>query len=95
LTDEGITATVKAFGGVRDLIDAPLRVELPCGATVHDLLDAVYEKVPGLRERLSDGLSRGYLAVLIDGRNVRFLQGMDTPLSNGSTVALLPPVGGG
>jgi len=93
--EETITITVKAFGGIRDLVGSPLRIGLPVRSTVSDLLDVAYERIPGLRERLEDGLARGYLTILLDGRNVRFLDGMRTPLTDGATVAFLPPIGGG
>ncbi len=95
MADERIAVTVKAFGGIRDLVDSSLRFELRAQATLTDLLSAAYERVPGLRKRLEDGLARGYLTILLDGRNVQSLEGMNTPLSDGATVAFLPPVGGG
>jgi len=35
------------------------------------------------------------IAVLVNGRNIRFLQGLDTLLEAGDTVTLIPPVAGG
>lgn len=95
MAERTITVMVKAFGGIRDLVGSPLRFELSAHSRVSDLLNAAYERVPGLRERLEDGLARGYLTILLDGRNVRFLSGMETALPDGATVAFLPPVGGG
>ncbi|MCK5246700.1 MoaD/ThiS family protein, partial [Candidatus Bipolaricaulota bacterium] len=50
---------------------------------------------PDLSAKLVAGLDAGYLNVLINGRNIQFLQGHDTVLNDGDTVAFLPPVGGG
>jgi molybdopterin converting factor small subunit len=37
----------------------------------------------------------GFLSFLVNGKNINVLQGFDTELKQGDTVAILPPVGGG
>ena len=94
--DEAIAVTVKLFGGLRELVgDSSISVSLSTHATVTDLLNELRHHYPTLSEKLEPGLTKGYLNVLIDGRNIRSLDGFDTALSNGSTIAFLPPVGGG
>jgi molybdopterin synthase sulfur carrier subunit len=91
-----IKVTVKAFGGLRELIgSSALSVLLPREATLADLLDELYRRLPTLRERLDTGLKDGYVNILLNGRNVRFLDGTATPLPEEAVVAFLPPVGGG
>jgi MoaD family protein len=88
--------TVKVFGGLRDSFQGGTRVlQLPSAATLAALLQQLNIDFPDLSEKLAKGLAAGYLNVLINGRNIRFLQGNDTPLNDGDTVAFLPPVGGG
>jgi molybdopterin synthase sulfur carrier subunit len=36
-----------------------------------------------------------YLSILVNGKSTNVLQGLDTELKEGDTVAILPPVGGG
>lgn len=94
--NQKIDVIVKAFGGLRAHIDQfPLRVELPAGARLADLLSRLAEDQPALYSELRDGLARGYVNILIDGRNARFLAGLDTELKDGASVAFIPPVGGG
>ncbi len=91
-----IEVTVKAFGGLRTHIDPfPLRIKLSAGATLHDLLAAVATLNPKLYSELTAGLADGYINILVNGRNVRFLAGHDTKLQDGVSVAFIPPVGGG
>ena len=94
--DQVIAITVKLFGGLRELVgDSWIRISLSTHATVTDLLAELRHHYPKLCEKLEPGLTKGYLNVLVDGRNIRSLDGFDTALSNGSTIAFLPPVGGG
>ncbi len=91
-----IKVTVKAFGGLREVIgSSAVFIHLPCEATITDLLAEIRRCYPLFSEKLETGLSKGYINILLNGRNVRFLDGMTTRLSDGVTVAFLPPVGGG
>jgi molybdopterin converting factor small subunit len=38
---------------------------------------------------------RDLVNILKNGRNIQFLSGLDTPLDDGDTIALFPPVAGG
>jgi len=66
------------------------------GATVGEVLDALYEEFGDLRERISDddGLRR-FVNVYIGGEDIRFLDGLDTAVSDGDEVTILPAVAGG
>ncbi len=91
-----IEVSVKAFGGLRTYINQfPLRIKLSAGASLHDLLAAVATLTPQLHSKITAGLADGYINILVDGRNVRFLAGLDTELRDGANVAFIPPVGGG
>ena len=59
-----------------------------------DELDAVH---PGLKARLCepDGALRRFVNVFIDEEDVRFLQGLDSPVGPGARVSILPAVAGG
>ncbi len=94
--DIGPTVTVKVFGGLRDSADrSSLRVPIRAGTTVDGLLSLLDATQPALAGALRHGLSEGYLNVLVNGRNARFLTGGATVLTDGDAVAFLPPIGGG
>ncbi|MBC7341807.1 MAG: MoaD/ThiS family protein [Clostridia bacterium] len=42
-----------------------------------------------------DGSFQPDITVLVNGRNIQFLQGMATPLNPDDEVTLIPPVAGG
>jgi molybdopterin synthase sulfur carrier subunit len=66
------------------------------GETVGEVLDALYEQFGELRERIADdGGLRRFVNVYIGGEDIRFLDGLDTPVSDGDEVTILPAVAGG
>ena len=66
------------------------------GATLGLLIDDLELSYPGLKERIvEDGGIRRYVNVYINSEDVRFLQGIDSPLSSGDEVDILPAVAGG
>ncbi len=65
-------------------------------ATVRDALAALVTEYPALRERVLEGDGvPSFLNVFVDGEDMRLLQGLDTTVSESSTVLLLPAVAGG
>jgi MoaD family protein len=66
------------------------------GATVGEVLDALYERFDELRSRIADddGLRR-FVNVYVGGEDIRFLSGLDTPVNEGDEVTILPAVAGG
>ena len=67
------------------------------GATVGEVLDALYAQHGGLRERIAgdDGELRRFVNVYLKGEDIRFLDGLDTAVSDGDEVTILPAVAGG
>jgi molybdopterin converting factor small subunit len=66
------------------------------GATLAELFDDLDARHPGIRERLVDesGLRR-FVNVYLNDEDVRFLSGLETDVSDGDTVTVLPAVAGG
>jgi len=73
-------------------------IEVKKDTAVEDLLKLLEEKY-GLEFkdyiRNKRGRLRENLQYLINGKNVGSLQGFETKLKEGDTVAIIPPVGGG
>src|SRR4051812_50229896 len=67
------------------------------GGTVAEVLDALYERHTGLRERIAgeDGGLRRFVNVYLGGEDVRFLDGLDTEGQDGAEGTILPAVAGG
>ena len=67
------------------------------GSTVGEALEALYAEHGELRGRLSDdgGGLRRFVNVYIGGEDIRFLEGLDTPVSDGDELTILPAVAGG
>jgi molybdopterin synthase sulfur carrier subunit len=67
------------------------------GTTVADVLAALETAHPGFRDRLFDegGALRRFVNVFVADEDVRFLEGLATPVSEGTTVSIVPAVAGG
>lgn len=72
--------------------------EVPVEATtVREAIEALDAAYPGVALRVLDdrGSLRRFVNVFVADEDVRFLQGLDTALSAGQTVSLVPAVAGG
>jgi cysteine synthase/molybdopterin converting factor small subunit len=76
-------------GGIREVEAA--------GETIRDVLDDLADRYPALGRQVLENGSRlaPFVNVYVNSEDVRTLQGLDTPVSAGSTVILLPAMAGG
>jgi sulfur-carrier protein len=66
------------------------------GANLSALIDDLEGSYPGLRDRLLDnGDLRRFINVYVNDEDVRFLGGLEAPLSDGDEIVVLPAVAGG
>jgi len=67
------------------------------GATVGEVLLALEERYPGFHERLYDesGELLRFVNIYVNEEDIRFLQGIETPLSEGDEVSIIPAIAGG
>jgi molybdopterin synthase sulfur carrier subunit len=88
---------LKFFATFREAVGSKLLDrEVEADATVGDLLEGLEHDYDGLSgELLVDGDLRPQINVLRNGREVLHQQGVDTPVEDGDTVAVFPPVAGG
>ena len=91
VTDEGeagLGAFAESLGGAKTVEGK--------GDTLADLLGDLDSRHQGLRDRLVDdaGLRR-FVNVYLNDEDVRFLGGLQTPVTDGDTVTVLPAVAGG
>ena len=72
--------------------------EVPCaGSSVGEVLDGLYAQHPELRERIAEsgGELRRFVNVYKAGEDIRFLDGLATPVADGEELTILPAVAGG
>ena len=79
-------ALVRLFAGAVPRVDVP-------AASVAEIMDALEERWPGMRDRLIDSTPRirRHINVFVEGRRA----GLDTPLNPGARVFIITAVSGG
>ena len=86
-------------GVLADLAGGSKHVEIDVGeaGTLTTVLDRLAEGRPLLDRRIRDetGRLRRFVNVYVDGDDVRFDQGVATPVKDGAVVQVLPSVAGG
>jgi len=89
-------ATVRIPTQLRNLVGDQSELTVD-GGTVGDVLGALDAAHPGFGERLFDegGKLRRFVNVFVDDEDLRFLEGLDTPLTERSVVSIVPAVAGG
>ena len=67
------------------------------GATLGALVDDLDSQHPGLKNRLvtEEGKLHRFVNVYVNDEDVRFLGGLETKISDGDNVTVLPAVAGG
>jgi sulfur-carrier protein len=65
--------------------------------TVQEVLDNLESKYPGIRASVCDdkGSLRRFINIYLDGEDVRFLENLSTPVTDGAEVAIVPAISGG
>jgi molybdopterin synthase sulfur carrier subunit len=93
-----------AIPGVRVFFPDALRTRvgnrstvMTAGSTVREIIEALDQDFPGLRFNLchETGELRPFVNIFVDRENIRYLQGLDTPVSTGATIYILQSVAGG
>ena len=88
--------TVSLPGALRAKVGNRAEVSI-VGETVRDIIEALERDFPGLRFHLcyETGELRQYVNVFLNRVNIRYLQGLDTPVSAGAIVHIFQSVAGG
>ena len=91
-----MTVTVRVPTQLRPLTGGAGEIAV-AGATVGEALRALDAAHPGLAERIFDesGELRRFVNVFVADEDVRFLEGLATPVADGQIVSVLPAVAGG
>lgn len=91
-----MSITVRIPTQLRNLSGNAAEVQVEAG-TVAEALKALDAAHPGFTERLFDesGSLRRFVNVFLADEDIRFLQGTDTPVTDGQVVSIVPAVAGG
>jgi sulfur-carrier protein len=90
-----MAATVKIPSQLRAAAGGVAEADVE-GETVGEALDSLYEQFGDLRDRISeDGGLRRFVNVYVGGEDIRFLDGLDTSITDGDEITILPAVAGG
>jgi len=89
--------TVKAFATFRKVMDMQIELDFPAGSSVRTLLTELTGRYEGLGELMfaAPDTLRDFVNILKNGRNIHYIDGLDTPLDEGDMIALFPPAAGG
>ncbi len=80
---------------LRKHTDGQAKVEA-AGGNVREVLRQLVSDHPGVEDQLFDGDEvRGFINVYVDDEDIRYVEGLDTPVEDGAEVALMPAVAGG
>jgi molybdopterin converting factor small subunit len=91
-----MSVTVRVPTTLRTLTGGESEIVLE-GATVGAVLDALEAAHPGFKDRLldADGGLRRFVNLYVADDDVRFRDGLATPVADGETVSIIPAVAGG
>jgi molybdopterin synthase sulfur carrier subunit len=92
---------VRVFGELIDFLgSAKLTIELDDESKVADLISKIEEVKAGFKEKMKilsgrQGATDFELTILVNGKNINVLNGLETKLKESDAVVFLPPVAGG
>lgn len=81
---------------LRRMTNGQDKVEVQSGK-LGAMVDELEGSYPGMKDRLLDenGELRYFVNIYLNGEDVRFLDGLDTAMSSGDEVSIVPAVAGG
>ena len=91
-----MAVTVRIPTQLRPLVGGHNQVRAE-GETVGEILKALDAAHPGFGERVFDdsGRLRRFVNIFLAEEDIRFLDGLETPVPTGATLSIVPAVAGG
>ena len=92
-----VQVNVKYFANIKDVTKVKEEfMEFEDGSTIKHLLDEIFKKYE-LKKIILDENNEinSYINVLKNGRNIKYIDGKNTLLSDSDVIAFFPPVAGG
>jgi molybdopterin synthase sulfur carrier subunit len=87
---------VRIPGPLRKLTNELDQVEINA-TSIGELIELLEKDFNGIKDRLcdEDGELRYFVNIYLNGEDVRFIEGMNTPTKSGDEVSIVPAVAGG
>ncbi len=91
-----MTVTVKIPTPLRGLTGQQDKVAAD-GDNIAGVIDALDALHPGMKDRLcdEDGALRHFVNIYVNGEDVRYMSGIDTAVTDGDELSIVPAVAGG
>jgi len=91
-----MSVTVRIPGPLRKITNGANKVEIE-GGNLGALIAALEDEYPGMKERLLDENDelRYFVNLYLNNEDVRFLEGLNTVITSGDEVSIVPAVAGG
>ncbi len=89
---------IEVYATLRDIVGAKsIYLDDVTEMTIEQMLQALYVKYPALRAKLTGNRDELYPAIniMINGRDMRYINGLKTVVTSRDAVSIFPPVGGG
>ena len=88
---------LRLFANFREVVgQKTIHREYPNSSTVREVLEGLEAEYDGLDGQfIDDGELRPQINVLKNGREVLYLDGLETRIEDGDTISIFPPVAGG
>lgn len=82
---------------LRSLTQGKGEVYVNGAANIREVIDSLESKYPGLKERLCepDGEVRRFVNIFLNEEDIRFLNGLDTVISEPAEISIIPAIAGG
>jgi sulfur-carrier protein len=74
-----------------------VRVEVNAGASLLQVLQALFAVYPGLRDRVvtESGEARQHVNIFVANENIRYTGGLATAVVDGAEISIVPSISGG
>jgi molybdopterin synthase sulfur carrier subunit len=87
---------VKLFATLREIFGTRrMEVAVENGTNIGELLNFVFDTPQRRVKVFGNGKLKSSIIILRNGRHIQHLEGIDTELSDGDSVAIFPPIAGG
>jgi sulfur-carrier protein len=92
-----VPTILRSYTGGAAEVSVDISADPADGGTLRDVIACLDVAYPGIAGRIldADGKLRRFVNVYVGSEDVRFAQGLDTPIPSGAEVSVIPAVAGG